>query len=130
MKMTAFSLLPVAALVAATLVPAASGGAQTVPSAADGARLYQAKCRGCHSIAANKIGPAHKGVFARGAGMAPGYAYSPALRAANITWNAATLDQWLQGPQKMVKGSKMFLSVPNPAERAAIIAYLRSDAAR
>ncbi len=130
MTKKAFSLLPVAALVAATFVPAASGGAQTVPSAADGARLYQAKCGGCHSIAANRIGPAHKGVFGRRAGMAPGYAYSPALRAANITWNAATLDQWLQGPQKMVKGSKMFLSVPNPAERAAIVAYLRSEAAR
>lgn len=130
MKKAAFTFLPVAALVAATMVPAARGGAQTAPSAADGARLYQAKCGGCHSIAANKIGPAHKGVFSRRAGMAPGYAYSPALRAANITWNAATLDQWLQGPQKMVKGSKMFLSVPNPAERAAIVVYLRSDAAR
>lgn len=96
----------------------------------DGMKLYQAKCGGCHSIAANKVGPAHKGVFGRKAAMAPGYTYSPALRAANITWTAATLDQWLQGPQKMVKGTRMFLSVPNPAERGAIIAYLKSDAAK
>lgn len=123
-------ILPVAALVAAVLAPATSGGAQTAPTAADGMRLYQAKCGGCHSIAANKVGPAHKGVFGRKAGMAPGYNYSPALRGSNITWNATTIDQWLQGPQKMVKGTRMFLSVPNPAERAAIIAYLRSDAAK
>ncbi len=123
-------ILPVAALVAAVLAPATSGGAQTAPTAADGMRLYQAKCGGCHSIAANKVGPAHKGVFGRKAGMAPGYNYSPALRGSNITWNAATIDQWLQGPQKMVKGTRMFLSVPNPAERAAIVAYLRSDAAK
>lgn len=123
-------ILPVAALVAAVLAPATSGGAQTAPAAADGMLLYQAKCGGCHSIAANKVGPAHKGVFGRKAGMAPGYNYSPALRGSNITWNATTIDQWLQGPQKMVKGTRMFLSVPNPAERAAIIAYLRSDAAK
>lgn len=123
-------ILPVVVLAAAVLVPAARGGAQTAPAAGDGARLYQAKCGGCHSIAANKVGPAHKGVFGRKAGMASGYNYSPALRGANVTWNAVSLDQWLQGPQKMVKGTRMFLSVPNPTERAAIIAYLRSDAAK
>lgn len=130
MKKSMLPFFPVAVLAAAAIVPAARGGAQTAPAAADGARIYQAKCGGCHSIAANKVGPAHKGVFGRKAGMAPAYNYSPALRAANITWNAATLDQWLQGPQKMVPGTRMFLSVPNPAERGAIITYLRSDAAK
>jgi cytochrome c len=104
--------------------------AQATPPPLDGARLYQTKCGGCHSIAANRVGPAHKGVFGRKAGMAAGYNYSPALKAANITWNAATLDQWLQGPQKVVKGSRMFMAVPNPAERAAIIGYLRSAPAQ
>ena len=42
----------------------------------------------------------------------------------------STLDKWLQGPQKVVPGTRMFFSVSNPAERAAIIAYLRSDAAK
>lgn len=135
MKKSLLAFTPVAALVAATLLPATSGVAQTAPptlspSLVSGARLYQAKCGGCHSIVANKAGPTHKGVFARKAGMVAGYNYSPALRASNVTWNAATLDQWLQGPQKMVKGTRMFMSVPNPAERAAIIGYLRSEAAR
>lgn len=104
------------------------GGGSPLP--ADGAALYQAKCGSCHSITTNKIGPAHKGVFGRKAAMAPGYKYSPALKAANLTWDAATLDKWLQGPQKLAKGSRMYLVVPDPADRAAIIAYLRSDAAR
>lgn len=130
-----FALTLVAVLGAATTLLAANGGALAAspapsPAPADGARLYQAKCGGCHSIAANKIGPAHKGVFGRKAAMAAGYNYSPALRAANITWNAATLDQWLQGPQKMVKGTRMFFTVPGPAERTAIIAYLRSEGAK
>lgn len=123
----------VAAILAATMFPSAEGDAQVSASASapnEGASLYQAKCGGCHSIAANKIGPAHKGVFGRKAAMVAGYNYSPALRASNITWDAKTLDQWLQGPQKLVRGSKMYLVVPDPAQRAAIIAYLKSDAAR
>jgi cytochrome c len=96
-------------------------------TATSGAALYQSRCGTCHSIAANKVGPAHKGVFGRAAGMAPGYAYSPALKASGITWSEASLDSWLQGPQKLVKGTRMFFTVPNPAERAAIIAYLKSQ---
>lgn len=125
--------LMVVAIIAATMVPWDDGEAQVsapAPGSNDGAKLYQSKCGGCHSIAANKIGPAHKGVFGRKAAMVAGYNYSPALRAAKITWDAKTLDQWLQGPQKLVKGSRMYLVVPDPAQRAAIIAYLQSDAAR
>lgn len=94
--------------------------------APNGGVIYKAKCGSCHSISVNKIGPAHKGIFGRKAGLAAGYNYSAALKSSNITWNDKNLDLWLQGPQKMVKGSKMFLSVPNAAERAAIIAYLKS----
>jgi cytochrome c len=131
-KVMPASLL-VAAFLAAALLLSAGGQAQSsapAPAANDGAKLYQAKCGGCHSIAANKIGPAHKGVFGRKAAMVAGYKYSPALRAAKVTWDAKTLDQWLQGPQKLVKGSRMYLAVPDPAQRAAIITYLQSDPVR
>lgn len=131
-KVMSASLL-VAAVLAATLLPSAGGQAQSSAPASvpnEGAKLYQAKCGGCHSIAASKIGPAHKGVFGRKAGMVAGYKYSPALRAAKVTWDAKTLDLWLQDPQKLVKGSRMYLVVPDPAQRAAIINYLQSDAVR
>lgn len=95
-----------------------------------GADLYKRKCSSCHTMAANKIGPSHKGVFGRKAGLVAGYAYSPALKKSGILWNDKSLDQWLQGPQKMVKGSKMYLAVPNATERAAIIGYLKSPAAK
>ncbi len=99
-------------------------------AAQDGEQLYKARCGSCHSLDANRIGPAHRGVFGRVAGTAPGYAYSAALKASGITWNAQTLDQWLQGPQKMAKGAKMFFTVANPAERAAIIAYLKAQSGK
>lgn len=132
-KVFTASFIVVAAIAATTILPSADGAAQApAPASApnEGAELYQAKCGGCHSLAANKIGPAHKGVFGRKAAMVAGYNYSPALRAAKITWDSKTLDLWLQGPQKLVKGSRMYLAVPDPAQRAAIIAYLQSDAAR
>lgn len=112
-------------LLLATVAAAAPARAQ--PS---GAELYARKCGACHSIAANKVGPAHKGVYGRLAGQAQGYAYSAALSRSGIVWNDQTLDQWLQGPQKLVRGSKMFFTVPDPAERAAIIAFLKSSAAK
>ena len=118
---------------ALTLALATVGGLALAPPAlaepADslpGAKLYQARCTTCHSLDANKIGPAHRGVFGRAAGSVPGYSYSPALKASGIIWNGANLDQWLQGPQKMVKGSKMYLVVPGASDREAIITYLRA----
>lgn len=101
--------------------------AQTPP---DGALLYQSKCAACHSLANNKVGPSLKGVFGRKSGAVAGYAYSEELKKSNIVWNEANLDRWLQGPQKMVKGSKMFITVPDPAQRKTIISYLKSPNAR
>jgi cytochrome c len=104
-----------------------SAAAATPPEALPGARIWQARCSGCHSLDANKVGPLHRGVYGRHAGQAPGYAYSPALKAADVVWTDTTLDQWLQGPQQMVKGTRMVLVVPRAEDRAAIIAYLKAQ---
>ena len=42
----------------------------------------------------------------------PGYGYSAALKAANITWDEHTLDQFLANPAADVHGTKMFISIP------------------
>jgi len=122
-------LIPcVAAIVAAVSPPVAA--ATPNPDALPGARVYQAKCSVCHSLDANKIGPAHRGVYGRAAGSAPNYGYSAGVRTSGIVWNERTLDQWLQGPQKMVKGARMYFSLPDPAERAAVIAYLKATSGK
>lgn len=125
MTRSVFIAAATAALAVASVAVAQSPGNSA--QVATGAKLYQSKCASCHSATVNKIGPAHRGVFGRTAGSAPGYKHSAALKASKITWNAATLDKWLSGPQKMVKGSKMFLTVANAEERAAIIAFLKSQ---
>ncbi|HEX4112604.1 MAG TPA: cytochrome c family protein [Stellaceae bacterium] len=100
--------------------PARAGG-----NAARG-RLAYAQCQICHQIQRNGIGPRHLGLFGRKAGSLPDYQYSTALKNSGIVWNEQTLDQWLQGPAKMVPGTKMiFAGVSDPQERADIIAYLK-----
>ncbi len=117
-------------IAASAVALAAPGIAQTDADMLPGAKLYQARCMSCHSLDANRIGPAHRGVFGRPAGSAPGYAYSSALKKSGLTWDATTLDTWLQGPQKMAPGAKMYYVVPNPAERSAIIAYLKATSGK
>lgn len=112
-----------AAIILLCPLPAA---AQTAGDAARGAKLYQQRCTACHSLDANRIGPMHRGVFGRKSAGVPGYAYSDALKGLNVTWNAQTLDRWLTNPSAMARGTAMGIRVPNPQDRADLIAYLKS----
>ena len=90
-----------------------------------GEEIYH-RCQGCHSIERNRIGPMHKGLFGRPAGSVPGFAYSDAMKNSGIVWNEQTLDQFLQGPRKMVPGTKMtYAGIADPQQRADLIAYLK-----
>lgn len=102
--------------------------AQAAPGSVEaGKALYQARCAACHSLDYNGIGPAHRGVFGRLAGQAPGYLnYSPALRGTRQLWNEATLDSWLKDPEKFAPGQRMGVNVPDEQDRAHLIAYLKA----
>ena len=90
--------------------------------------VFHHPLRACHATepGVNKIGPSLAGVVGRKSGFAPGFNYSPALKEANITWDEKTLDQFLQNPTGDVHGSRMFLTVPNAADRQNAIAYLET----
>ena len=122
--MTKLTKVGAAALTLAIFAIATPACAQ---EAAAGAKLYQQKCANCHALDANKIGPMHRGVVGRKAGAAPQYAYSNALKASGLVWSEANINLWLQGPQKLVRGTKMYLMVPSPTDRASIIAYLKAQ---
>lgn len=95
-------------------------------SVARGQALYQAWCTRCHDLDTHGIGPAHRGVFGRLAGRAPGYDYSTGLKRASFRWNARTLDLWLADPDAFVTWQQMEFSVPEARDRADLIAYLRT----
>jgi cytochrome c2 len=46
------------------------------------------------------------------------------MASAHITWTDETLDRFLSNPQGVVRGTKMFVGVPNERDRQDIIAYL------
>jgi cytochrome c len=92
----------------------------------DAGRQVFTRCGVCHTTepGVNKIGPSLAGVVGRKSGTVPEYEYSPAMKDANITWDNDTLDKFLAGPGNFVHGTKMFLSLPNSADRQNVIAYL------
>jgi cytochrome c len=89
-----------------------------------GKTVYQG-CLSCHAIDENDIGPKHRGVFGRKAASVADYSYSAALKNSGLTWDAATLDRWLQNPSELVPGTKMYFKIDNPQSRADVIAYLQ-----
>jgi cytochrome c len=106
-------------LVAAAALPAAATG-----DAARGERVYE-RCAACHSLAADRAGPRHCGLFGRKAASVPGFEYSPAMKRSGITWNARSLDRFLAAPLRVVPGTAMgYDGVKDPSERADLIAFL------
>ena len=117
------------ALIALAAVLAAPAAAQAAPANPAAGKLVFMRCAACHNAVKgqpNKIGPNLAGVVGRKSGTAPGFRYSAPFAKANLTWNEATLDKWLTHPAALVPGTSMvFAGLPNPQDRANVIAYLK-----
>jgi cytochrome c len=115
------------AIAAVALAPGVQATQASAP-APSGEAIY-ARCLGCHALAYDRTGPRHCGLFGRRAGTVPGFAYSEAMKRAGIVWNAKTLDRFLADPGHTVPGTSMtYAGVKDPAERKALIDYLRKAA--
>jgi cytochrome c len=109
----------------AAILVAGSPGWAADGNPSRGEEIYQ-RCVACHALAQNRVGPRHCGLFNRKAGAVPNYQYSTAMKRYGVTWNAETLDQFLENPLKTVPGTKMgYAGVKDPQERADLIAYLK-----
>lgn len=110
----------------------ASGAAPTEAQLKRGKLLYT-QCQACHQLKAgapSMLGPNLAGLMGRKAATVAGFNYSPALRKANLTWDAATLDKWLLRPSGLVPGNTMaFAGIARPEDRAALIAWLAAETA-
>src|SRR5262252_9521295 len=106
--------------------PSASSGTAVADGDAAAGRLVFRKCQACHSMEPGKnlLGPSLAGLIGRKAGTEANYNYSPAMKQANIVWDAKTLDAYLADPQKVVPGNKMpFPGLKTEQDRADIIAF-------
>lgn len=117
-------LLAAAALLACA-VPITAGLSAAVPGP-DGETLFRQRCQSCHSVTpgvTSPLAPNLAGVLGRKA-AATGFNYTPALRASGLTWSRANLDRFLAAPPRLVPGTGMATSLPDPRQRAAIIDFL------
>jgi cytochrome c len=106
-------------------------GAAAAGDVERGEVIFQ-KCYACHSVVpgeAGLTGPNLSGVVGRAVASVPGFEYSRALEALPArgygTWTRATLDAFLASPEEFAPGTAMtFVGMPDPVERADVIAYL------
>lgn len=92
-----------------------------------GRDVFEKRCTGCHSLDDDKEGPRLRGIYGKKAAtLSTTFKYSEALKASNVSWNAAALDQWMAEPEKIVPNSDMFFRVPIARERTDVIAYLQT----
>ena len=86
------------------------------------------KCRACHQIgesAKNAVGPVLNGIVGRKAGTYADYTYSDANKNSGVTWDEATLKEYLKNPRAKIPGTKMiFPGIKNEKERNDLWAYI------
>lgn len=116
------TLLAVAMIAAVPTLAAAEG------DAAKGEKVFR-KCKACHTVdeAKNKVGPHLVGIVGRKAGAVEGFKYSDAMANSGLTWDAASLGEYLKDPKGKVPGTKMiFAGLKKDDDVANIIAFLET----
>jgi cytochrome c len=95
--------------------------------AATGQDVFNDKCGDCHTLdPPSGTAPALKGVVGRKVASLTDFQYSEALKAKGGTWTEDALDAFIASPKTYAPGTVMFAGAPDPADRKAIIDYLKS----
>jgi cytochrome c len=117
-------------LVCASLLAFAGTAARAEGETDNLQMAFNNSCRTCHSFKEgdNRLGPSLHGVVGRKSGTLEGFAFSPAMKSANITWDEQTLDQFIANPDHVVSGNAMkpFTGISDAKQRGEIIAYLKT----
>ena len=114
------------------LAAAAAGILMALPAQAGDAKAGEKvfrKCKSCHYVdqEKNKTGPHLVNIIGRAAGSVDGFKYSKAMKDSGLTWDEATLAEFLKKPKAYLKGTKMaFAGLSKDKEIDDLIAYLKA----
>jgi cytochrome c len=100
--------------------------AASAQDATEGEKVFR-QCKACHSLEEGKkgVGPSLHGLIGRQSGSLEGFAYSPAMKAAGVTWNEENLTKYIADPKGFVAGNKMaFAGVKKEEDLKNVVAYL------
>lgn len=116
-------------LAAAALILLAAGAASAQSGdAAHGKALFNEQCGLCHASAANAdpgAGPNLFGVIGKKSGANDAkYAYTDAMKKADLTWDEGNIVKLLTDPNKLVPGTSMPIALPSDKDRQDMYAYL------
>lgn len=98
-------------------------------------RLVFGQCRTCHypeKAMGHNNGPNLHRIFGQVAGKQPGFDYySDTFKQAEFVWTPELLSLWLADPMGMFPDTTMMsVGVPDPQDRADLIAYLKRASVR
>lgn len=107
------------------------GALMQVADAGRGGRLF-GQCAACHTVrmgAGDRNGPGLYDVVGKPvASNSRRFGYTVALRSVGGVWTPERLDIWLAAPVRFAPGTSMaFRGVPDPLDRADIVAYLQTQ---
>jgi cytochrome c len=120
---------------AAAVIVALYGPALAEGDAAKGKAAF-AKCAICHQVgpgAKTLVGPELNGIVGRKAASVADYPFSAGMKKlgdSGWVWTEENIDKWIADPKALIPDSPMslaFQGIPDAAERADIIAYLKTQ---
>lgn len=86
---------------------------------------FRENCGTCHRIdGLAAVGPPLGGLYERGVGAFPGYAYSDALARAGGGWSPRRLERFLRDPQGEIPGTAMEAVEMPESERRAVLEFV------
>jgi cytochrome c len=118
---------PLMALIAAVTAVAT---AHSEGDPKQGEAVFKKNCLVCHAVEAgkNKIGPTLHGIVGKPSATVANFQYSEAMKNAGKTWDAKTLDEYLQNPRDFIPNTKLiFAGLKNEGDRKNLITYLESQ---
>jgi cytochrome c len=108
--------------------PSALAQASQDKEADSGQQAFNNACRTCHMVREgdNRLGPNLYKIVGRKAGSLPNYAFSSAMKDADLVWDEEKLDRFIANPDQVVPGNNMkpFGGLSSSEDRKKIIAFL------